>query len=73
MNHNVTKSKKKLVKKHKLLKPVNEEDTEIKWVSNSMYTKISNRIHVDLKQMKIGRRSKEDYFLSPKKFSMLLS
>ena len=58
--------------KKKLLKPINEEDTDRKWVSNKAYTAIFERIHADLKYMKIGPKRKADFFEAPKKFALLL-
>jgi len=54
------------------LKPINEEDTDKKWVSNTAYTSVFERIHADLKLMKIGAKRRNDFFVSPKKFAILL-
>ena len=64
-------SNKKAPKK-KLLKPINEEDTDRKWVSSKAYTAIFERIHADLKYMKIGPKRKADFFQAPQKFALLL-
>lgn len=61
-----------LKKKIKILQPLQEEDFE-KSVSREAYKAVFKRCHQDLKEMRIGKHSKGQFFKSGQKLHLIMS
>ena len=69
-NGNICKSVKKT--KKFILKPIQDEDSIIPYVSVYAYKCVFQRCHGDLKIAKIGKHSEGDFLKSPQKLKMCL-